>query len=88
MRKWFRDIVQLVKKMLNLTTELIDYNGLNNISEKAPPGSLNLRFFPFGNGAERILGNVNLKAQISNLDFNIHDRSHLIRSAKKASSLA
>ena len=69
--------------MLNLTTELIDYNDLNNISEKAPPGSLNLRFFPFGNGAERILGNVNLKAQISNLDFNIHDRSHLIRSAKE-----
>ena len=72
-----------LKKMLNVANELIDYNDLNNISEKAPPGSLNLRFFPFGNGAERILGNVNLKAQISNLDFNMHDRSHLIRSAKE-----
>ena len=69
--------------MLNITTELIDYNDLNNISEKAPPGSLNLRFFPFGNGAERILGNVNLKAQINHLDFNVNNRSHLIRSAKE-----
>ena len=72
-----------LKKMLNVTTELISYNDLNNISKQAPPGSLNLKFFPFGNGAERILGNLNLKAQISQLDFNVHDRSHLIRSAKE-----
>ena len=44
MRKWFGILYSWLKKMLNLTTELIDYNGLNNISEKAPPGSLNLRF--------------------------------------------
>ena len=44
---------------------------------------MNLRFFPFGNGAERILENKNLKAQMSQLDFNVHDRSHLIRSAKE-----
>ncbi|OUU02700.1 MAG: carbohydrate kinase [Flammeovirgaceae bacterium TMED32] len=72
-----------LKKLLNTTAELIDYTDLNNLSEKAPPGSLNLRFFPFGNGAERILENKNLKAQMSQLDFNIHDRSHLIRSAKE-----
>ena len=72
-----------LKKLLNTTAELIDYNDLNNLSEQAPPGSLNLRFFPFGNGAERILENKNLKAQMSQLDFNVHDRSHLIRSAKE-----
>ncbi|MAJ51551.1 MAG: carbohydrate kinase [Flammeovirgaceae bacterium] len=72
-----------LKKLLNTTTESIDYNDLNNLSEQAPPGSLNLRFFPFGNGAERILENKNLKAQMSQLDFNVHDRSHLIRSAKE-----
>ena len=72
-----------LKKLLNTTAELIDYNDLNNLSEQAPPGSLNLRFFPFGNGAERILENKNLKAQMSQLNFNVHDRSHLIRSAKE-----
>ena len=72
-----------LKKLLNTTGKLIDYNDLNNLSEQAPPGSLNLRFFPFGNGAERIFENKNLKAQMSQLDFNVHDRSHLIRSAKE-----
>jgi xylulokinase len=72
-----------LKKLLNATPELINYNDLNNLSEQAPPGSLNLRFFPFGNGAERILENKNLKAQMSQLDFNVHDRTHLIRSAKE-----
>ena len=72
-----------LKKLLNTTAELINYNDLNNLSQQAPPGSLNLRFFPFGNGAERILENKNLKAQMSQLDFNVHDRSHLIRAAKE-----
>ena len=38
---------------------------------------------PFGNGAERVLGNRNIGAQICGLDFNRHSQGHLFRAAQE-----
>ena len=44
-------------------------------------GADGLRVFPFGNGAERMLGNKNVGAHIQNLQFNRHTAAHLYRAA-------
>ena len=46
-------------------------------------GSDGLVFLPFGNGAERILENENYGASLHGLNFNIHDRRHLVRAAQE-----
>ena len=38
---------------------------------------------PFGNGAERMLGNKNVGATIKNINFNIHNAAHLARAAQE-----
>ena len=38
---------------------------------------------PFGNGAERMLGNLNVGATIKNINFNIHSDAHLARAAQE-----
>ena len=42
-----------------------------------------LSILPFGNGAERTLENRNIGASIHGLNFNIHNRSHLLRAAQE-----
>jgi xylulokinase len=44
-------------------------------------GADGLRILPFGNGAERFLGNKLVGAQVNNLQFNRHTKVHLIRAA-------
>ena len=66
----------------NLLTDL-SYNEINNEAAKAPIGSDGLQFYPFGNGAERILMNKNPGAGFSGLQFNRHDRSHIARAAQE-----
>jgi xylulokinase len=38
---------------------------------------------PFGNGAERMLGNRNVGATVKNINFNIHSGPHLARAAQE-----
>jgi xylulokinase len=40
-------------------------------------------FYPFGNGAERVLGNKNPGASMMNLDLNRHHQAHLLRAAQE-----
>lgn len=61
----------------------ISYDEMNELARKIPPGSNGLQIYPFGNGAERILDNRNPGARITNLDFNIHNRSHMFRAAQE-----
>lgn len=61
----------------------MDYPEMNREAESVPIGSEGLLTFPFGNGAERVLGNLELRGSISGLDFNRHSRSHLLRSAQE-----
>jgi len=51
--------------------------------EEAPPGSAGLFFYPYGNGAERTLGNKNPGAALIGLDLNVHGRAHVFRAAQE-----
>lgn len=61
----------------------MNYPALNDLAMNAPIGSEGLLMLPFGNGAERMLGNRNVGATIKNINFNIHNGSHLVRAAQE-----
>jgi xylulokinase len=61
----------------------MNYPALNDLAMEAPVGSDGLLMLPFGNGAERMLGNKNVGATIKNINFNIHTPSHLVRAAQE-----
>jgi len=60
-----------------------DYPAMNILAEAAPVGAEGLMVFPYGNGAERTLGNRNPGASVHGLNFNIHSRGHLLRAAQE-----
>ena len=55
------------------------YNDMNALASNISIGADGLIVLPFGNGAERILENKNIGAQIKGLELNIHTKSHLLR---------
>jgi xylulokinase len=65
------------------TARELDYSQINDEALTAPVGAEGLRVFPFGNGAERVLGDLNPGASLSGLNFNIHNRSHLLRAGQE-----
>lgn len=67
----------------NVGNDIYGYEEMNVMAAKAPIGSDGLVFIPFGNGAERILENKNLGAQLLNLDFNRHNVTHLLRAGQE-----
>jgi len=56
---------------------------MNELASSVPSGSEGVSIFPFGNGAERVLGNMNIGAQICGVDFNRHHQGHLFRAAQE-----
>lgn len=52
------------------------------------PGSDGLIIMRFGNGAERMLGNLETGCSIINLNFNIHGKAHLFRAAQEGIAFA
>ncbi len=66
----------------NFFTDL-SYAAMNQEASRAPVGSEGLRFYPFGNGAERVLENADPGAMLQGLQFNRHDRSHVARAAQE-----
>ncbi len=60
-----------------------DYAGINDLAAGIAPGSNGLIVLPFGNGAERMLGNLDVSCMISNLNFNIHGKAHISRAAQE-----
>jgi xylulokinase len=67
----------------NVAPEGISYEDMNKLAEKVGIGADGLSILPFGNGAERILGNKTPGAVMSGTSFNIHNRSHVIRAAQE-----
>jgi xylulokinase len=61
----------------------LSYNDMNELASKIEPGSEGLSVLPFGNGAERMLGNKDPGARIYGLNFNSHSSSHLFRAAQE-----
>jgi len=67
----------------NISQRELNYPGLNDLAKTAPIGSEGLMMLPFGNGAERMLGNKDIGATVKNINFNIHGESHLVRAAQE-----
>ena len=61
----------------------INYFDMNKVAGEAPIGSKGLIILPFGNGSERMLGNIESGASVHGLNFNIHQQSHLFRAAQE-----
>jgi xylulokinase len=66
----------------------VSFEKLNALAAQAPAGSLGLSVHPFGNGAERILGNRLMQAQLQGIDFNRHQLSHIARAAQEGVAFA
>ncbi len=59
------------------------YDAMNQLAAQAPVGSDGVTVLPFGNGAERMLGNKPSSCVVEGVNFNLHDRPHLIRAAQE-----
>ncbi len=59
----------------------MSFHELNVVAGEAPPGADGLLAWPYGNGAERSLGNSAPGAGIDGLDFARHGLPHLIRAS-------
>ena len=67
----------------NVAPEGMSYQDMNKLAAKAPVGSAGVSILPFGNGAERMLGNRETGCSVHGVNFNMHDRSHLMRAAQE-----
>ncbi len=59
------------------------YEELNVLAEKSPVGAEGLTVLPFGNGAERMLGNRDLGASFHGLDLVRHMTPHVCRAVQE-----
>ena len=61
----------------------LTYPEMNQLASLAPIGSDGVTIIPFGNGAERVLENRETGCDIQGINFNKHNRSHIIRAAQE-----
>lgn len=66
----------------------LSYSDMEKAAEQLPVGSDGVVMLPFGNGAERMLGNKNPGARILGLNFNRHEKQHLFRAALEGIAFA
>lgn len=66
----------------NMTPE-VGYTEMNELAAQAPIGSDGVVIIPFGNGAERVLENNEVNCSIHGVNFNKHNRSHIVRAAQE-----
>lgn len=59
------------------------YPEMNVLAARSPIGSKGISIIPFGNGAERILKNQDIGCAIRGINFNIHERSDILRAAQE-----
>ena len=62
---------------------VLSFEEMNRLASKVPVGSDGLTILPFGNGAERMLGNKEPGSHFVNLNYNIHSQKHLFRAAQE-----
>ncbi|MEM1137006.1 MAG: FGGY family carbohydrate kinase [Bacteroidota bacterium] len=75
LNSWFKNNMTGISKM--------SYEQMNDVISKAPIGAEGLVILPFGNGAERVLGNKDIKSQINGLNFNLHNQAHMFRALQE-----
>ena len=67
----------------SVAPEGISYAEMNDLAAQAPIGSAGVSIMPFGNGAERMLENREVGSSIHGVNFNLHNKSHLLRAAQE-----
>lgn len=67
----------------NIADSNMSYNDMNHMAESIPVGSEGVSIIPFGNGAERILQNKETGCSIHGINFNIHNKAHIMRAAQE-----
>lgn len=67
----------------NIAPDGISYAAMNDLAAQAPVGSAGVTVLPFGNGAERVLENRQTGCSFHGINFNIHNRSHMLRAAQE-----
>lgn len=65
--------------MRSLAQTPLSYSILNERAAIIPEGADGLACFPFGNGAERMFGNLNIGAQLRGINYAIHKNEHMYR---------
>jgi xylulokinase len=66
----------------NITPD-ISYAAMNDLAASVPIGCEGVAIIPFGNGAERVLENKETGCSIHGLNFNKHNKAHLVRAAQE-----
>lgn len=69
--------------MKRMVAENLGYEEMNDLAAKVAIGSDGVTTLPFGNGAERVLNNKEIGSMIQGVNFNIHDKGHLLRAAQE-----
>ena len=67
----------------NIAPEGITYAEMNDMMAGIPIGSEGVSIIPFGNGAERLLQNKEVDCSIHGINFNKHNKAHLMRAAQE-----
>ena len=67
----------------NVVPEGAGYEDMNKMAGSVPIGSDGMVVLPFGNGAERVLGNKNPGAIVAGTSFNLHNRNHILRASQE-----
>ena len=66
----------------NITPD-VSYADMNDLAASVALGSEGVSIIPFGNGAERVLENKEIGCSIHGLNFNKHNRAHIVRAAQE-----
>lgn len=66
----------------NITPD-ISYADMNELASQVAIGSEGVKIIPFGNGAERVLENQEVGCSIRGLNFNKHNRTHIVRASQE-----
>ena len=61
----------------------MSYQELNALAESSPVGARGLSALPYGNGAERTLGNLLIGASIEGIDLNRHSTADIFRAGQE-----
>jgi xylulokinase len=73
----------ILNSWLKHNTGSSDYPEMDALAATTPVGSEGLSILTYGNGAERTLENRNIGASVHGLNFNTHNRGHLLRAAQE-----
>jgi len=69
--------------MKRTVTPELSYGTMNELAATSRIGAKGLSILPFGNGAERLMGNENRGCSIHGLQFNLHGKADLLRAAQE-----